>query len=149
METTNLRELPNGAMQDTRTGRIVKASPKTMWTSEKAREMALRRHNSTPEQRLAGEIANKLRKMIASEYLNASKKPLNKLVKGSGKACAICGCPEALSSKGLYLDHDHKTTKVRGLVCPTCNSQLVYIDAYWDKIVAHLSRGKEVRLVVE
>ncbi len=35
-----------------------------------------------------------------------------------GGACAICG---GNGKNGLHLDHDHKTNKVRGLLCCRCN----------------------------
>jgi hypothetical protein len=33
--------------------------------------------------------------------------------------CAICGGPP--NKHGLYVDHCHKTQKVRGLICNFCN----------------------------
>lgn len=40
-------------------------------------------------------------------------------------ACAICGKVEKHSSKGvLSIDHDHKSGKIRGLLCDTCNRGL-------------------------
>lgn len=39
--------------------------------------------------------------------------------------CAICNRRFSLGGrKGLYVDHNHKTGKVRGLLCPACNSAL-------------------------
>jgi hypothetical protein len=36
-----------------------------------------------------------------------------------GGVCAICGRPP--KTRKLHVDHDHKTGKVRGLLCYTCN----------------------------
>ncbi len=35
--------------------------------------------------------------------------------------CAICNTPEGELKKCLRVDHDHKTGKVRGLLCDRCN----------------------------
>jgi hypothetical protein len=37
--------------------------------------------------------------------------------------CAICGCDETEALKGLlFVDHCHKTLKIRGLLCHLCNT---------------------------
>lgn len=38
-----------------------------------------------------------------------------------GNACAICGLVPALGDRGLAVDHDHVTGKIRGLLCTACN----------------------------
>lgn len=39
--------------------------------------------------------------------------------------CGICAVPlDTLTGKQLHVDHDHKTGKVRGLLCNSCNTAL-------------------------
>lgn len=40
--------------------------------------------------------------------------------KQEGK-CAICGTPQSNIKKSLAVDHDHKTGRIRGLLCSNCN----------------------------
>lgn len=35
--------------------------------------------------------------------------------------CAICGANQSQFIKKLYVDHNHKTGKVRGILCVNCN----------------------------
>lgn len=39
--------------------------------------------------------------------------------------CAICGKPHDQEAKGLQTDHNHKTGRVRGLLCLYCNRKVV------------------------
>lgn len=48
--------------------------------------------------------------------------------------CAICGAHESSLSRALAVDHDHKTGKIRGLLCQTCNSQVLpVLEFYKDR----------------
>ena len=44
-----------------------------------------------------------------------------------GGVCAICGKPNR-ADRRLVVDHDHKTGKVRALLCDPCNLVLGYMD---------------------
>lgn len=49
--------------------------------------------------------------------------------------CAICGKPETELKRSLYIDHNHKTGKVRGLLCPNCNFFLGYVKENIDTLL--------------
>lgn len=52
-------------------------------------------------------------------------KDYDDLLAHQGGVCAICKRPpRAKIHKHLYVDHDHKTGVVRGLLCPGCNSAI-------------------------
>ena len=38
--------------------------------------------------------------------------------------CGVCGIPQPRGKKAWHVDHDHKTGKVRGVLCGHCNSGL-------------------------
>lgn len=44
-----------------------------------------------------------------------------------GGTCAICDKPPRGRAKSLSVDHDHKTGRVRGLLCLTCNSAIGFL----------------------
>jgi len=49
----------------------------------------------------------------------------DRLGEKQGGKCAICGCvPPKVAYHWLHVDHDHKTGKVRGLLCTACNKAL-------------------------
>jgi Recombination endonuclease VII len=48
-----------------------------------------------------------------------------KLINKYGDKCAICHKPGSDFKKRLSVDHDHKTNKIRGLLCYRCNKFLV------------------------
>ena len=65
--------------------------------------------------------------------------------------CAICRKPEIIHSKGgpapmwLSVDHDHKTGRVRGLLCFKCNTALSYFEKNGESmtaIILYLERKK-------
>lgn len=62
-----------------------------------------------------------------------SIKQYQKLFNFQGGVCAICGGKETRKNKyigiaKLSIDHDHKTHKIRGLLCNKCNACLGLID---------------------
>jgi len=47
------------------------------------------------------------------------------LLKRQKGRCAICRRPP--KKRRLYVDHDHATKKIRGLLCASCNSSLEWM----------------------
>lgn len=48
----------------------------------------------------------------------------NEIIKKQSGKCIICNSKKEDEKKGLYVDHCHKTGKVRGLLCDRCNRGL-------------------------
>lgn len=42
-------------------------------------------------------------------------------LKKQGNACALCGKLQSSVTHSLHVDHNHKTSKNRGIVCFYCN----------------------------
>jgi hypothetical protein len=60
--------------------------------------------------------------------------------------CAICRVSQ-LTPRCFYVDHDHKTGKIRGLLCPKCNHALgclEYINKYADQIGNYLEKNHPI-----
>lgn len=58
-----------------------------------------------------------------------TKKQIDKireeLILKHGNKCAICEKPREAFKKNLSVDHNHKTDKIRGLLCYRCNKFLI------------------------
>lgn len=60
--------------------------------------------------------------------------------------CAICGKHQTELSKVLSIDHDHRTGKIRGLLCQNCNLALGNVfDDIW--ILEHAIKYLQIHLV--
>lgn len=53
---------------------------------------------------------------------NLTLEEYDKMFEAQNGVCAICGLPEI--ARRLAVDHDHKTGKIRGLLCANCNISL-------------------------
>ena len=63
------------------------------------------------------------KKITANKYGMTEDEYQNLILKQRGK-CAICYGSNVTEGLPLFVDHDHKTGKVRGLLCKACNSGL-------------------------
>jgi len=66
----------------------------------------------------------------------------NKLLVAQNGACLLCGRKTAFRNKGrnLFVDHNHKTGRIRGLLCSRCNTMIGHIEIIRiKKIIKYLS----------
>lgn len=66
-----------------------------------------------------------LRKYWPHLTLKQAEAERQKLEDAQGACCAICGKKQVPEENRLAVDHNHKTGKVRGLLCYRCNKFLV------------------------
>jgi uncharacterized protein YlaI len=60
----------------------------------------------------------KLSKLYTTKQITEIR---NKLIEEHGNKCAICQKSREVFKKSLSVDHNHKTNKIRGLLCYRCN----------------------------
>ena len=53
-----------------------------------------------------------------------------KLLLKQGRRCAICSKELFWPSTNTHVDHDHKTGKIRGILCTGCNTRLGWFEQY-------------------
>lgn len=61
------------------------------------------------------------REKVFKEKYNLSIEEYDKLLLEQNYKCAICRTPQSDLKRSLAVDHCHKTGKVRGLLCTSCN----------------------------
>ncbi len=70
------------------------------------------------------------RKPTRAKQLGVSDDEYARLLEAQGGGCAICGAKP--KTRRLHVDHDHKTGKVRGLLCHRCNRALpTWVTDHW------------------
>ena len=69
------------------------------------------------------------------------------MLKRQGGACAICGTADPGAGREHFsVDHDHRTGRVRGLLCNSCNKGLGSLGDTADAVaraLAYLRRAEE------
>lgn len=67
------------------------------------------------------------RSHLKTKY-NITLEQYNELFQQQKGECAICGIHQSKLKQVLYVDHNHLTNQVRGLLCPECNTYIGYIN---------------------
>ena len=99
----------------------------------------LREYNRTPAKKVSNRKSHLKRKYgLTLEAFDA-------LLASQGGGCAICGRPDADN-----VDHDHKTGRVRGILCFNCNVAIGHVAEDEDRLAAataYLARDDELTAV--
>lgn len=70
------------------------------------------------------EYLRQRRKLLRSKFA-LSLQDYESMLEAQDRRCAICRTNDPLSQRGnFYIDHDHTTRQVRGLLCINCNAGL-------------------------
>ena len=74
------------------------------------------------------ENKDKVRKYGLKSNYGLSMSDYEELLKAQGGGCAICGTTKPNGNRDVFfVDHDHDTGVVRGLLCAKCNSALGFM----------------------
>ena len=65
-----------------------------------------------------------IRNRVLNKNFGISLIDYNVLLLKQNNSCAICYIDKSKLSRNLCVDHDHKTGKIRGLLCDTCNRSI-------------------------
>lgn len=112
--------------------RAVKREYARRWAAahrEKINNEARRRYSENPEKyRLRARMQREPNRLLYNHRVRLGRYRLadsefQKLLELQREKCAVCG-----EKKSLYIDHDHETGLVRGLVCQSCNILLGWIE---------------------
>lgn len=80
------------------------------------------RNNSFQEFKKTDRYKIKVRKQKWKEQnIDINYEKYQEMFKNQGGKCAICDVDGNQFGKGMCVDHDHKTGKIRGLLCTDCN----------------------------
>lgn len=66
---------------------------------------------------------HKIREYYLKYSFGITKEQYSVMLAAQGGGCAICGGSNA-DGRNLFIDHDHVTGQIRGLLCNNCNSAL-------------------------
>jgi hypothetical protein len=79
----------------------------------------------------------RLRTLLGGHEYERVRKKVLEAQKGK---CAICG--RIPGKQPLCLDHDHKTNRIRGLLCNSCNVKLGWFENHFDEVAVYLLSQK-------
>jgi hypothetical protein len=91
------------------------------------------------------------RRRLLREKYGMTLEEWNTMFSKQGKRCAICECKTVNGSRNWHVDHDHRTGRVRSILCNNCNQLLAGArdDAKnLRSAISYLERHSQIHLIV-
>ena len=67
----------------------------------------------------------------------------NEMFRAQEGKCAICQRHQNELTRTLCVDHDHKTNKVRALLCVTCNTDVSVVENRLEEMTKYLNKHRK------
>lgn len=67
----------------------------------------------------------------------------NEMFRAQEGKCAICQRHQNELTRTLCVDHDHKTNKVRSLLCVTCNTDVSVVENRLEEMTKYLNKHRK------
>lgn len=119
-----LKEMARATYLKHRDKRLKEGKERYQKNIERERERSRRRRAEEP-----GQVAKSRRKYELRIKYDLTESQFNAMLQEQSYCCAnkACGATSSgVSGRKFHIDHDHKTGKVRGLLCMRCNLLIGY-----------------------
>lgn len=83
------------------------------------------------------------RKSYLKRAYNVTLEEYEKKLKEQNYCCAICNRHQSKFKRKLAIDHDHKTGKVRDLLCAGCNVDVSVVEDRLEVLLKYLNKHRK------
>ena len=86
---------------------------------------------------------NRRKNVILKNVYGITLDDYNRMFNEQGGKCAICQRHQNELTRTLCVDHDHKTNKVRSLLCVTCNTDVSVVENRLEEMTKYLNKHRK------
>jgi len=86
---------------------------------------------------------NRRKNVILKNVYGITLDDYNKMFNTQEGKCAICQRHQNELTRTLCVDHDHKTNKVRALLCVTCNTDVSVVENRLEEMTNYLNKHRK------